>query len=149
MALKHRPPPVQWLSISLCRAHIEKSDSAPALLKGHSCLGVTKFTARKPQVFSTWAGPLCKFIICIWVVSPGNRHFWNQVKNQNNSSCPAGKKISPGTFHNWICEKQGKQKGWSNDQEHGNSSWNNSLSSTARLVVRNAIYWAETGPRAF
>lgn len=34
-------------------------------------------------------------------------------------------------------------------KDHGDSSWNNSLSSTASLVVRTAIYWAETSPRTF
>lgn len=34
-------------------------------------------------------------------------------------------------------------------KDHGNSFWNNSLSSTASLVVRTAIYWAETSPHTF
>lgn len=59
-----------------------------------SLVGATKFTARKPWVFPTWAGPSCKFIICIWVISPGISLFWKQVKNQNNSTCLAEKNLS-------------------------------------------------------
>lgn len=79
-------------------------------------VGSTKFTARKLWVFPTWAGPSCKFIICIWVISPGISHVWKQVKNQHHSRCPS-EKISPGTFPELrFHDKQRTPKSGPNDQ---------------------------------
>lgn len=112
-------------------------------------VGVTRFTARKPWVFPTWAGLSCKFIICIWVISPGISHFSKQVKNLNNSRCPA-EKISPGVFPEpWRYDKQRKPMYWPNDQAR--SLWlilkaqpvplaNSGYHSIGRTAMRHT-YW--------